>query len=446
MDDFLNKLKNNKILTKEDILLLKKNISEEHPHLDNSSKAHILAKSIHNIFNESLRGFTRDYKSSIKTYLIRNTLLKDMETIYQYDVLKACASSEDTSLEFIYQIAKWVSKQANEEIALNTVKSLIQEIDIDDNYMDDEISLSNILEHNTEAPNTNEPSIQEASEDAIDPIDNEVEDSSISKYPLDNIEPLDPENNLDSQAESEEIEIQSNPVKHYITQLKNKFQKIVHTDIENERFKKYILIYSLLICLLIVPIAHIVKNYLFKESNAFIEVVSSLEYNEKLLEKNNVIIIDEEIQLITSHLPDYLKYREINQKNLKTYLAEKNSLLSIEPYFTTIIDCSKEFNINPILLFSIAGHEQSYVPKDNKYAEKIVNNPYNVFQSWKKYNTDIEDSSKIVCRTVINLLKDKPEKEDPFKWINRKYAEDKNWWRGVKEIFDTLEEKTKIIG
>lgn len=456
MDNFIDKLQENKILTKEDILLLKRNINEDHPHLDKTSKAHILARSIHNTLNQNLQGFTKDHKSNIKTYLIKSTFLRNKESIFQYDVLKACALTQDTSLEFIYQVTKWISKQTDEEIPLDAIKNIIKELDIEDNSIEDEISLSKALEEKDESPNLTEPIPEEATADINTPIDNkdcsEIDDDLEDQNSFDDSDnQLEVHNDFENQESlltednSEEIPTESDDLKQYLLKFRNKVKKTIHTVITDERYKKYILIYSLLICLLIVPVTHIVKIYIDKRNDTLIEIVSSLEYDEYIIDsaKSEEIVISEEILIMTSHLPDYLKYKEINKEGLQNYLTERNSLLSSEPYFTTIIDCSKQFNINPILLFSIAGHEQAFVPMDNTYAEKIANNPYNVFQSWKKYNKNIEDSSKIVCRTIINLLKDKPEKEDPFKWINRKYAEDKNWWKGVRSIFYMLEEKTK---
>ena len=110
------------------------------------------------------------------------------------------------------------------------------------------------------------------------------------------------------------------------------------------------------------------------------------------------------------------------------------------PYFSAIIRASKEFNLNPHILFAITGQEQSFVPKNHENANKIANNPFNVFHSWQEYNTDIYDSSRIAARTVINLSKDKPTNIDIFDWINNKYAFDKKWGKGVKEIFETLNE------
>lgn len=146
-----------------------------------------------------------------------------------------------------------------------------------------------------------------------------------------------------------------------------------------------------------------------------------------------------------THLHDSFKYREIDRNSLKKYLSTRNSILMEEPYFSTIINISEEFNLNPLLLFAITGQEQSFVPRNHHNAEQIANNPFNVFNSWQKYNTDIEDSTKIASRTVVNLSKDRPPNVDPFIWINRKYSEDKNWSHGVKNIYYHLEQLVPYV-
>ena len=138
------------------------------------------------------------------------------------------------------------------------------------------------------------------------------------------------------------------------------------------------------------------------------------------------------------YLPEYFNYKNVDKEKLLAFLNTKNSILAEEPYFSAIIRSSVEFNLNPHILFAITGQEQSFVPKNHEDARKIANNPFNVFHSWQEYNTDIYDSSRIAARTVINLAKDKPSDIDIFDWINSKYADDKNWGRGVKEIFEEL--------
>jgi len=155
-------------------------------------------------------------------------------------------------------------------------------------------------------------------------------------------------------------------------------------------------------------------------------------------EENIVIEIESPISK-HPHLPEYFTYKNIDESMLKAYLKSRNSLLEEEPYFSSIINTAREFDLNPLVLFAIAGHEQGFVPKSNPSSTKIANNPFNVFYSWQEYNTDIVDSSQIAARTVINLSKDRPDDVDPFQWVNRKYAEDQNWWKGVRSIYERLE-------
>ena len=136
------------------------------------------------------------------------------------------------------------------------------------------------------------------------------------------------------------------------------------------------------------------------------------------------------------------KYTYFDHEKLRSYLSEKNSILAEEPYFSTIIKISKLNSYDPRLLFALTGQEQSFVPIKNSMASEIANNPYNVFYSWKHYNTDIADSTEIAIKTINNILKKMPKGANPFKWMNKTYAEDPNWWRGVQTIYRELIEVT----
>ncbi|OAA91928.1 hypothetical protein [Clostridium ljungdahlii] len=138
------------------------------------------------------------------------------------------------------------------------------------------------------------------------------------------------------------------------------------------------------------------------------------------------------------YLPEYLKYQTIDEDKLKSYLSSRNSLLGKDPYFSTIMSTAREFNLNPILLFAITGQEQDFVPVNTPSASKIANNPFNVYHSWQEYNTDIKDSSRIAARTIINLSENRPNENNPFMWIGKKYAEDSNWGNGVQAIFEEI--------
>ncbi|KYH31570.1 hypothetical protein CLTEP_23530 [Clostridium tepidiprofundi DSM 19306] len=169
-------------------------------------------------------------------------------------------------------------------------------------------------------------------------------------------------------------------------------------------------------------------------------------YNKNLAKKTITISTNNFIKIKRPELkflPSYFSYTNINQAKLRNYLNRRNSKLAEEPYFSQIIAVSKKYNLNPLVLFAITGQEQSFVPKNSKYASRIANNPYNIYCSWKNYNTTITDSSEIVAKTIINLSKGRPSNVDPFEWINRRYASDPNWSKGVRDIFYELIRITK---
>ncbi|NIK67986.1 glucosaminidase domain-containing protein [Paenibacillus sp. BK720] len=144
-----------------------------------------------------------------------------------------------------------------------------------------------------------------------------------------------------------------------------------------------------------------------------------------------------------NELPDELRYTDVDKESLVDFLNSKDSLLAEQPYLDAIIDAARTFDIHPLFLFAITGQEQAFVPRSNKQAMKIANNPFNVFYSWKDYNTTIHDSARIASQTVLKWSKDRPEGKDPIAWINRKYAEDQNWANGVSKIFASMKSKVE---
>lgn len=160
---------------------------------------------------------------------------------------------------------------------------------------------------------------------------------------------------------------------------------------------------------------------------------------EDVTEKGEVKLTER----VSNDLPAHLQYKDIDTGKLRDWLLGRNSLLADEPYFSSILKVAAEFNVNPLLLFAVTGQEQGFVSREHEKAREIANNPFNVFHSWEEFNTDITESSQIAARTMINLSKDRPENVDPIQWINRKYAEDENWWKGVSAIFLQLEDAVK---
>ncbi|WP_052675951.1 glucosaminidase domain-containing protein [Paenibacillus sp. IHBB 10380] len=150
------------------------------------------------------------------------------------------------------------------------------------------------------------------------------------------------------------------------------------------------------------------------------------------------IINDNEEPQPVDGIPTGLKYVSIDTKRLKQYLRDRNSILAEEPYLSEIVEAGKKYDIHPLLLFAITGQEQGFVSKDHKSVKEIANNPFNVFGSWESYNTTIASSANIAAKTVANISSRRPGGSQPIQWLNRTYAEDPNWWKGVTWFFDEM--------
>ena len=140
-------------------------------------------------------------------------------------------------------------------------------------------------------------------------------------------------------------------------------------------------------------------------------------------------------------IPAELRYMDIDKKRLSQFLQDRNSLLAEEPYLSAIIASAKRYDVHPLLLFAITGQEQGFVPKDQKQAKQIANNPFNVFGSWESYNTTIEVSADIAAKTVKNISSRRLGDDHPIQWLNQTYAEDPEWWTGVTWLFNTMRQQ-----
>lgn len=160
-----------------------------------------------------------------------------------------------------------------------------------------------------------------------------------------------------------------------------------------------------------------------------------------LIDQSLVVSSDTEPskEIDPSHLHESIQYKAIDQRALQSFFLRNDQLIGEEPYFSTVVEVAKEYGVNPLLLFAITGQEQHFVPKDHEFAELMINNPFNVYGSWETFNTDLKESTQIAARTILTASEDRSDDVDPVEWINKTYAEDKNWATGVNLIFEHLE-------
>lgn len=383
MDSFIQELAAKKVLTTEDIIILKDYIAKKYESHSSLYRAKILSRAVHQILDNNIPAVNREDKSLIKHDILKNTILDNGQNIFLDDIFKACISRHEKSSEFIENLQNWIN---------NHVENKVSKAELESYYID------NIAENPEEAE-------------------------------FDSIEEL-PSQYSEAAYKNDEKKYKQ---REYEKEVSSKTKKDL---VFNRRLISYVA------CFLIIFLAA-----LLNPNNTHTYILNKLKWTTRIFENKSVSSDTNSKQyelnlnkLWTSELPDYFRFREIHKSALKRYLKNKHSLLSEEPYFSAIIKVSKEYNLNPLVLFAITGQEQGFVDKQDPYSKAIANNPFNVYHSWKEYNTNIEDACRIACITIIDLSKGRPSFVEPFTWISRKYAEDPNWARSVNIIFNTLEQ------
>lgn len=358
METFIEELDSKKVLSKDDIILLKQYISKKYINYTKEQKSDVLSKAIYQVLDKSVKGLDEHYIKLVKKIILKNTILKDGNPVLFSDIFKLCLSIEDKSNTFKQTLLKWINSHIDNKISIDDLETYYSSI----------------------------PSISLNAE-----VTTEMDKNISHNYVPSKIDVISKQTNF-------KINLKSIGICTYLSVL---------------------FLFFLTICL----------------------TVSSIT-----LEKQGQISnLSPQIAIIKNKTPESniivnFKYKDINRLELKTFLNLHNSLLAEEPYFSTIISVSKQYGLNPLILFAITGQEENFVSKEDPNSKKIVNNPYNVYHSWEEYNTNINDSTKIASLTIINLSKDRPKNEEPFHWLNRSYAEDPNWSKGVKIFYETLEE------
>ncbi|MBU5483228.1 hypothetical protein KQI86_02740 [Clostridium sp. MSJ-11] len=411
MKSVLSELDKIKVLDKDDIVNIKSYIQKKYPENVAKENSIILSHAINKIIYKELEGLPEHLKSSVKNNIIKNTLGKDKMSITFCDIFEAYTTEEDIVKNYAEELIDWINLNAKIEISTEDVHKYLGSI----GFKDIDLSTSTNEELHFKDESNIDDGIEEFKDESN--MDGSIEEIKDESDIDDSIEEFKAESNAD-----DSIEKLENP-------QNREWKKTLSNNLSHSKNLKKVACIAIT-AIFIIPLYNVIRGSYFNRS---VE-------QEKI--ENYVVKSDKKEEISTEypnlHLPKYMRYEEINKEKLIDFLNKRNSLLAEEPYFSTIFYVAKEFNLNPIVLFSITGQEQSFVPKSHKDAYKIANNPFNVYYSWIEYNTDINDATRIASRTVINLSENRPEDKDPFLWIGRKYAEDKNWGKGVRLIFEEL--------
>ncbi|AVP55902.1 hypothetical protein C3B72_12450 [Clostridium tetani] len=191
------------------------------------------------------------------------------------------------------------------------------------------------------------------------------------------------------------------------------------------------------------------------DSNGKVKVndPANAENSNKVFDFESIIVAEssdfwvfDNPKLSNAPLSRVYKYKDIkNPDKIKNYIKKvSNGHIADEPHFSTVVKVAKDFNLNPFVLLSITGAEQSFATKKFGDYSMVIKNPYNVYGSWQVYHPGLEKSSQIAARTVINLSKEsKVKSKDVFERIGETYVQSPGWrdWVKIcKQYFDTFSE------
>ncbi len=374
------------------------------------SQAYFLEK-VDDLINDHLRGMDFKTRRLVRQELIKNYFNgNDSFEITYYDVANILISLDLPVVQIINNFQNWILMSTEYSLSSSEIAKLCLE-EANEKTIEFQIAYEDSLPLVTfETPLENEVLKEAEVENLID-YENEL-------YPEDFGEVLDEVDFvLTSTSDSDET----------IRRVKFKYNY------------KRIFIY---VCgaVLLGSFAFIYSKTILSKNDIGFADASSLTNVESYRPANMKLIVRVIAARNSSGFPSFLGFSPINKERMQGYLKRKNSLLANEPYFSAIMHSAAVADVNPVLMFAIAGQEQGFVRRGSENAALIINNPFNVFSSWIEYNTNINDSSQIAAETIKNILSDREKGENPFQWLNKTYAEDPKWWIGVERIFLEIEE------
>lgn len=410
---FLEILESNIVIDNSIVKNLREQIFIENLLLSDQQRSRILIEKIHHNINRSLSGISTDFHRQMRQ-LILNRSVKDGGILITYsDVIHSLAEINIPLVNAIENVENWYRE----------------------NLIDSDISLDNLIDY-LKVIHFYEPPVE-----VHDEVQLHMTDEANTLLDVDEIE-------IEDTHEAHHIPDEPLNVKQELFEANILVDTSPTEEPANSKSRKWslgLLVFILLAVIIYFSTAH-TDSALTEKSIEPVKVYQPLSFMEAQalydLKTSEHGLFNESIKFHTtieeSGIPHFLTYHAIDRIALQNYLKNRNSILAESPYFEGIIKVAETYDIHPLLLFSITGQEQGYVNKDNPNHLKIANNPFNVYTSWRKYNTDIEDSTSIAAGTVVTILRKRPAGENPFKWINKRYAEDQNWARGVEMIFNFL--------
>lgn len=412
----------------DNVEAIRKYVRIKNPNSSKEELSVIFADAVHKIIDKRIYHFKENDKKKIKEKVLKRAVVKEKFIINAAEVFNVCLSLKTGDDSYVRSFTSWINTNQDVPVSKEKVSKLL---DIANQYEEEQIegNMDNILESfdRGQAVDTDEnvgvESIQRSDAEASACAEEYVEEKAA-------------------------VDI----IRRISTFLKEVTANISASLRPSMRIALPLAVPVVLVASLVFMDMledNSVASLKPLEQGKYIDIRENqidryFSLEPRLLERlgsphepGAIALLDE--------LHEELKYTEINKDLLKEWLNKRKSLLSDEPYFTAILDTAKERDIHPLLMFAIAGQEQSFVPRRSSLAGKIANNPFNVYGSWEKYNTNIYDSARLAAGVIINSSRGRPAYMNPIKWINRRYAEDQNWWKNVSSLFKQMKREVMEV-
>ncbi|AET68021.1 hypothetical protein Desor_2450 [Desulfosporosinus orientis DSM 765] len=382
--EFIAELKQFEVLQSNQIVLFRNYIQKKYPAASIEQRSIILADTLDKVIDKYIQDFNKEIRDQVKYEVLQRAVLTGNYNINGSDIFRACLFIKDTGENFKALLINWLNKNCSHPVEEKHIDLLLTRVsDSYNQYVESELEYiigKSII--NLKADNYNHPTA---------------------------------------------LKDTSNFIVYFVERVRAA-HKYLKGTIVKESISYQILVASLFLIVLL----NLVQFFIRQDNSVNgQEAFASQEINHQQ-------------SIVQEQLVYELQYCQVDEASLIQYLSKRGSLLCVEPYFSAIMQASREYDINPLLLFAIAGQEQSFVPKTTRNARLIANNPFNVYGSWQVYNTNILDSSRIAANLVATLNKNRPLSVDPIVWINTKYAEDKMWHVGVAKLFAELNNEVLV--
>lgn len=428
MKQVVDNLREQEYVNASSVEALRKYIRVKNPNSSGEELSAVFADALHKIIDTRIYQFEERHRKKIKDDVLRKAVKKKEFSINAAEVFSSCLTLKLHDDSYIDSFTQWINQNQPIQVTAEKVDKLVTAAEqLEAEYIND--NLDEIVDQfeATWAEDTtlSELLLEDASEAGW------IEQEIVTENMTPEIEAIEAEA-IENEAAACEAEAQEMPQRKRLELLVKPSMKLAMSAAIPVVLITAFAVTSLFGGSKIRALQHQDQGRYANIAEEQVDRYMSLE--SRVLKKLDGLKGGKQLVLLDG-LHEELKYVKVDENKLKKWLNNKNSLLADEPYFSAIIAASKKYGIHPLLMFAIVGQEQAFVPKTGAAAQKIANNPFNVYGSWEKYNTNIYDSSSLAADTIIKSSRNRPIYMNAIRWINRRYAEDPNWWNGVSALF-----------